>query len=84
MGVFSKNMAPEPPATVPSDTIIPLHYLDDQFVTRAIVLHFTYRFDDVLDPEKLRLALERLMELPGWNKMGGRIRRNVWLATKPD
>nr|POE77759.1 hypothetical protein CFP56_09402 [Quercus suber] len=77
MGLFSTNKAPQPPATVPTDTIYPMHYFDDQFVGRALVLHFTYRFDDVLDAEKIRLALVRLMELPGWSKMGARIRKNV-------
>jgi hypothetical protein len=37
----------------------------------------THRFDDVLDAEKLRIGLVRLMELGNWGKLGGRLRENV-------
>nr|XP_023908598.1 transcriptional regulator sdnM-like [Quercus suber]POF15533.1 hypothetical protein CFP56_48728 [Quercus suber] len=57
MGIFSRKEEPAAPATVPTDTVYPMHYFDDQFVGRALVLHFTYRFDDVLDADKIRLAL---------------------------
>jgi hypothetical protein len=46
-------------------------------VYRAIVLDFSLRFDDVLDHEKLRLALVRLLEIGDWRKLGARLRRNV-------
>jgi hypothetical protein len=68
---------PTRPATISTDTIIPLHSLDDNFIYRAIVLDFTLRFDDVLDPEKLRTALARLMGLGNWRKLGARLRMNV-------
>ena len=42
-----------------------------------MVLDFTMRFDDVLDPEKLCTALTRLMELGNWRKLGARLRMNV-------
>jgi len=42
-----------------------------------MVLDFTLRFDDVLDPEKLSAALVRLMELGNWRKLGARLRMNV-------
>ncbi|KAI7198592.1 hypothetical protein KC316_g3977 [Hortaea werneckii] len=38
--------------------------------------HFFSRFDDVLDPEKLRKALERLLQIGGWRKLGARLRLN--------
>ncbi|KAI7602992.1 hypothetical protein KC346_g12101, partial [Hortaea werneckii] len=44
--------------------------------TRALVLHFFSRFDDVLDPEKLRQALDRLLHIGGWRKLGARLRLN--------
>jgi hypothetical protein len=68
---------PARPATISTDTIIPLHSLDDTTINRAIVLDFTLRFDDVMDPEKLRAALVRLMELGNWRKLGARLRMNV-------
>jgi hypothetical protein len=68
---------PARPATIPTDTIISMHSLDDASFFRSIVLDFTLRFDDVLDPEKLSAALVRLMELGNWRKLGGRLRMNV-------
>ncbi|KAI7225547.1 hypothetical protein KC330_g9097 [Hortaea werneckii] len=76
MNLFRSKPKLQPPPKVPSDEVIPLHYLDDQFYTRALVLHFFSRFDDVLDPEKLRKALERLLQIGGWRKLGARLRLN--------
>ncbi|KAI6804076.1 hypothetical protein KC361_g440 [Hortaea werneckii] len=76
MNLFRSKPKPRPPPKVPSDEVIPLHYLDDQFYTRALVLHFFSRFDDVLDPEKLRSALDRLLHIGGWRKLGARLRLN--------
>lgn len=81
MGAFiSTTKKPIRPLTVPTDTVIPLHPLDVLPHTRAISLDFTFRFDDVLDIEKLRAALARLLEIGDWRKLGGRIRLNVGLA----
>lgn len=60
-----------------ADTIIPAHSHDDTATFRAIILDFTLRFDDVLDPEAMRRALARLMELGNWKKLGSRLRINV-------
>jgi len=64
---------------VPTDHIIALHYFDDVEIFQAVVVDFALRFDDVLDHEKLRLALERLMQIGNWRKLGARLRRNVRL-----
>ncbi|UKZ75596.1 hypothetical protein TrVFT333_003284 [Trichoderma virens FT-333] len=40
-------------------------------------------FDDVLDPEKLRGSLEGLVKREGWQRLGGRLRKNVRTAA-PD
>ncbi|TVY27660.1 Transcriptional regulator [Lachnellula hyalina] len=74
MGVFTSK--PARPATVPTDTIIPLHSKDDTKSLRPFVLDFTLCFDDVLDAEKLRSSLERLMEIGDWRKLGARLRLN--------
>ena len=71
------SQKPARPATIPTDTIIPMHSLDDISFLHSIVLDFTLRFDDVLDPKKLNAALVRLMELGNWRKLGARLRMNV-------
>ncbi len=35
------------------------------------------RFDDVMDPENLRMSLSRLLEIGDWKKLGARLRMNV-------
>jgi hypothetical protein len=73
MASFRKNR----PEKIPTDTVLPLQFWDDQRYTRAVCLDFTYRFDDVLDTEALRRSLERLLELDGWRTLGARLRMNV-------
>lgn len=65
------------PAKVPTDTVIPLHTLDDASFYKRMVTSITFQFNDVLDPDRLRLALERLLSMEGWTKLGGRLRKNV-------
>lgn len=65
------------PPTVPTDTIIPFHYWDDDHHTRGLSFDIVFRFDDILDHDKLRRALSRLLEIGDWRKLGARIRRNT-------
>ncbi|KAF2762411.1 hypothetical protein EJ05DRAFT_506143 [Pseudovirgaria hyperparasitica] len=67
---------PTAPATVPTDKIIPLHKMDDTPIFRSMAFYSTMRFDAVLDPEKLRGALETLLETGDWRKLGARLRLN--------
>lgn len=60
-----------------TDKVIPLGFLDNSPVMTRIVLYNLMVYDDVLDPEKLRDALDRLVQRPGWGKMGARLRSNV-------
>ncbi|KAH7095569.1 hypothetical protein FB567DRAFT_32568 [Paraphoma chrysanthemicola] len=69
----SKHVAPERAAT---DTVIPLFSRDDTRTNKQIMLEFTMKFDDVMDAEKLSGALWKLLERPGWRKLGARLRRN--------
>jgi hypothetical protein len=77
---FVRNLfgsKPSAPETIPTDTIIPLFERDDSTANRAVALEFTMVFDDVLDADKLSGALWRLLEKPGWKKLGARLRLNV-------
>lgn len=65
------------PARVPTDEVLPTHFLDDTPGNRSFVLVWTLRFNDVLDPDMLHSSLTRLLEMKGWRKMGGRLRLNV-------
>lgn len=75
--MFFSGRGPAPLPIVPTDTIIPFHYWDDDHHTRGLSFDATFRFDDVLDHEKLRRALFRLLEVGEWRKLGARIRRNA-------
>lgn len=70
---------PVPPPRVPTDTVIPLFRLDDTRIMRSMSLEYTMRFDEVLDADKLHDALWKLLEQPGWKKLGARLRLNVLL-----
>ncbi|KAH8911586.1 hypothetical protein BR93DRAFT_351993 [Coniochaeta sp. PMI_546] len=64
------------PLPVETDDIYPVHMLDDTKTLRDIVVAWTLRFNNVLDADKLHLALSRLLEIGDWRKLGGRLRLN--------
>ncbi len=57
--------------------------LDDTQALRGIVVTWTLRFNDVLDPEKLHASLSRLLEIGDWRKVGGRLRKKVRFPLRP-
>ncbi|KAL1867453.1 hypothetical protein Daus18300_006297 [Diaporthe australafricana] len=63
-----------PPPKVGTDDIYPVHVLDDTKTLRGIVVTWTLRFDDVLDPGKLHKSLLQLLAMGDWRKIGGRLR----------
>ncbi|CAH0051352.1 unnamed protein product [Clonostachys solani] len=63
---------------VDTDEIFPLYFLDNLQAGRVLVLSETFKFNDVLDPEKLHDGLKKLIQLGDWRKLGGRLRK------KPD
>lgn len=75
---FGGEEAPASPPTISTDKIIPLNAADDTPVLRSVVVVLSYRFDDVLNPEKLKSSYEQLLDRPGWRKIGARLRLNVW------
>lgn len=76
MGIFRMSK-PRAPETVPTDTVVPVPFMDDQQYGRTLCVHFTYQFNDVLDAEKLQRSLQRLLEIGEWRKLGARVRLNV-------
>ncbi|PKS12300.1 hypothetical protein jhhlp_001600 [Lomentospora prolificans] len=73
--IMGKKKLQSAPA-VATDKVIPLNNFDSNDVNSSIVLYLLFRFDDVLDPEKLCAALEKLMNRDGWRKLGARLRQN--------
>jgi hypothetical protein len=65
------------PARVDTDKVVPLRFFDDTPPLRASILGWTFRFDDVLDVQKLNDALTRLVNIPSWRQLGARLRLNV-------
>ena len=59
------------------DKVLPLRFMDSNDIFQKLALDLTLRFDDVLDPEKLRLSLERLIEIGNWHQIGARYKKNV-------
>jgi hypothetical protein len=59
------------------DDVYPVHSLDDTKTFRGILMTWTICFNDVLDADKLRVSLSRLLEVGDWRKIGGRLRLNV-------
>jgi hypothetical protein len=71
------GLAKPAPSIVASDKIIPLHWFEDGLMWKKVIVYTLFVFDDALDPEKLRIALEKLIQRDGYKKLGGRLRTNV-------
>jgi hypothetical protein len=67
-----------------ADEIIKARFWDSNNILEKIVMEFTYRFDDVLDAERLKSSLERLLEIGEWKQLGARLKKNVGSATAAD
>ncbi|KAJ4138541.1 hypothetical protein NW768_002381 [Fusarium equiseti] len=71
------GLATKEPLILNDDDIYPTTLFDDTKSMRDMILHWTFHFNDVLDAEKLRLSLARLLEIGDWRKIGGRYRINT-------
>ncbi|KAF7560198.1 hypothetical protein G7046_g3948 [Stylonectria norvegica] len=60
---------------VPTDEVVPMHLFDDIAGYRNLSLTWSCRFDEALEPNKLRDSLWKLLEMDGWRKLGGRLRK---------
>lgn len=63
--------------TVPGDQVRPLHFFENNLLVQGNNMSGLAVFDEVLDPEVLREALENVVKRPGWERLGGRLRKNV-------
>jgi hypothetical protein len=66
-----------PPNLVATDEVVPLHPFDDTKTLSEYTLVWTFRFDEVLDADKLGQTLSQLFQMEGWRKLGGRLRKGV-------
>ncbi|KAG8157396.1 hypothetical protein KVR01_012780 [Diaporthe batatas] len=57
-----------------TDTVLPVHAIDNIPTLRGIVTSQALRFDDVLDGDLLYNSLTELLSMGDWKKFGGRFR----------
>ena len=69
------------PEKNPSDQVIPLHWFEDGFMWKKVIVYTLLTFDEALDPDVLRKSLETLIGRKGYKKLGGRLRKNVRLLS---
>ncbi|KAI9372958.1 hypothetical protein BJX61DRAFT_542156 [Aspergillus egyptiacus] len=73
MGLLPRK-APEP---VPGDRVLPLHFFENSLLVQGNNMAVSLVFDAVLDPQILRTSLESLVSRDGWQRLGGRLRKNT-------
>lgn len=59
------------------DRIMPLHYFDNNTMFLSITMHAIMVYDEVLDAEKLRSSLEKLISRDTWQRLGARLKKGV-------
>ncbi|RMJ12419.1 hypothetical protein CDV36_007928 [Fusarium kuroshium] len=62
------------PPVFPDDEVLPMHPFDDTATLRDYTMIWTFRYDEVLDPDMLGDSLSQLFQMEGWKKLGGRLR----------
>ena len=73
--MFRSKRVPLP--RVPTDEVIVAHPMDNNPSVRGMVMGCGYRFNEVLDCDKIHESLARLLDIGHWRKLGGRLRLNV-------
>lgn len=63
--------------TVPGDRVQPLHFFENNLLVQGNNMSGLAVFDEILDPDVLREALENVVNRSGWERLGGRLRKNV-------
>ncbi|KAL4969840.1 uncharacterized protein BDV14DRAFT_195372 [Aspergillus stella-maris] len=64
-------------APVPGDRVLPLHFFENSLLVQGNNMAVSLVFNEVLDANKLRDSLEGLVKRAGWERLGGRLRRNL-------
>ncbi|XXG99036.1 hypothetical protein Hte_005370 [Hypoxylon texense] len=59
------------------DRVLPLHFFENSLLVHGNNMAVSLVFDEVLDPEKLRQSLEGFVKREGWQRLGGRLRKNA-------
>lgn len=78
--LLGSTPAQEAPPPIETDDIYPVHLLDGSKTLRGIVVTWTLRFNDVLDPNALHDSLSTLLDIGDWRKLGGRLRLKVGIT----
>jgi hypothetical protein len=60
------------------DTVTDAYAWDNMGIIRDQIFVVSLQYKDVLDAEKLRDSLNKLIDRDGWRKVGGRLRQQVW------
>ncbi|KAM4058420.1 DDE superfamily endonuclease [Hirsutella rhossiliensis] len=56
------------------DDVYPIHLLDGADSYRKLHMSYLFRFNDILDAQRLADSLSRLLNKGDWRKLGGRLR----------
>ncbi|KAM7197838.1 hypothetical protein V8F33_005330 [Rhypophila sp. PSN 637] len=72
-GLFSRQPVVE---HCPTDRVVPLHFFENSLLVQGNNMAVPLVFDEVLDPQKIRDALEGLVKRDGWQRLGGRLKKN--------
>ncbi|KAI4861929.1 hypothetical protein F4820DRAFT_460575 [Hypoxylon rubiginosum] len=59
-----------------SDEIYPVHFIDQAAIIRSSIMSYSFRYNHVLDAQKLRDSLVMLLSSGDWRKLAGRLRKN--------
>ncbi|GKT60936.1 lysR family regulatory protein [Colletotrichum tofieldiae] len=72
--IATEDAASKPDSPQGDDEVLPVHFIDQAAIVRTSIINYTFRYNDVLDASKLHRGLLHLLQIPGWNKLGGRLR----------
>lgn len=64
---------------ITGDKVLPLRLWDSNFVYPRLIVNVAFHYDDVLDTQKLRQSLDRLVTIDNWHQIGARYKKNVSL-----
>ncbi|OHW97439.1 hypothetical protein CSPAE12_03883 [Colletotrichum incanum] len=72
--IATEDPVSRPDSSQGNDEVLPVHFIDQAAIVRTSIINYTFRYNDVLDASKLHRGLLHLLQIPGWRKLGGRLR----------